>query len=86
MDAVELPGNARRRHVSCPLLIPAARCRRLAGTAKVFHACRKDTKHQLGYLTPQEYGYLIAKRAVRFGENPERWLGNRQSVDAFRQG
>lgn len=44
------------------------------------------SEHRLGYLTPQEYGYLIAKRAVRFGESPERWLRNPDSVDAFRQG
>lgn len=44
------------------------------------------SERHLGYLTPHEYGYLLAKRTARFGERPDEWLKNRSAVAAYRQG
>lgn len=41
---------------------------------------------KLGYLTPEEFGYVLAKRAAVFGEDIEPWLTSVQARDAYRVG
>jgi len=40
----------------------------------------------LGYLTPEEFGYVLAKRALAFGDDIEPWLTGPQARDAYRAG
>ncbi|MFI0721191.1 hypothetical protein [Streptomyces sp. NPDC021224] len=42
--------------------------------------------YKLGYLTPEEFGYVLAKRAALFAEDPEPWFRSPQAVDAYRAG
>jgi hypothetical protein len=44
------------------------------------------TATKLGYLTPEEFGYVLAKRAVVFGDDIEPWLTSVQARDAYRVG
>ncbi|WP_239517472.1 hypothetical protein, partial [Proteus mirabilis] len=39
-------------------------------------AFREDaaSSQKLGYLTPEEFGYVLAKRALVFGEDPSIWF------------
>lgn len=51
-------------------------------------AYREDavSSQKLGYLTPEEYGYVLAKRASVFGEDPSTWFTSPQAYTAFTQG
>ncbi|MFI0899828.1 hypothetical protein [Streptomyces sp. NPDC020983] len=42
--------------------------------------------YKLGYLTPEEFGYVLAKRGAAFAEDPEPWFRSPQAVDAYRAG
>ncbi|WP_433888791.1 hypothetical protein [Streptomyces sp. CA-111067] len=42
--------------------------------------------YKLGYLTPEEFGYVLAKRAAAFGEDVEPWFRSAQARDAYREG
>ncbi|MQY16373.1 hypothetical protein SRB5_65710 [Streptomyces sp. RB5] len=46
----------------------------------------QGTRQKLGYLTPEEYGYVIAKRAIAFGESPETWFTSAQAYTAYTRG
>lgn len=41
---------------------------------------------KLGYLTPEEFGYVLAKRAQFFGEDPAPWFTSPQAYDAYTAG
>ncbi|GAA3068262.1 hypothetical protein FHS39_001945 [Streptomyces olivoverticillatus] len=41
---------------------------------------------KLGYLTPEEFGYVLAKRAEAFGEDPSPWFTSPQAYDAYVRG
>ncbi|GAA5612431.1 hypothetical protein Spla01_03593 [Streptomyces platensis] len=41
---------------------------------------------KLGYLTPEEFGYVLAKRARFFGEDPAPWFTSPQAYDAYTAG
>lgn len=47
---------------------------------------RKQTAERLGlqlydvYLTPEEYDYVLTKRAIAFGEHPEMWFTSPQAT------
>lgn len=41
---------------------------------------------KLGYLTPEEYGYVLAKRALVHGEDPRVWFTSPQAYDAYGKG
>ncbi|MEU4211528.1 hypothetical protein AB0F13_16260 [Streptomyces sp. NPDC026206] len=41
---------------------------------------------KLGYLTPEEFGYVLAKRALAFGEDPSPWFTSPQAYDAYVRG
>jgi hypothetical protein len=41
---------------------------------------------RFGYLTPEEFGYVVAKRALAFGENPETWFTSPQAYEAYTAG
>ncbi|MEU4203096.1 hypothetical protein [Streptomyces sp. NPDC045470] len=41
---------------------------------------------KLGYLTPEEFGYVLAKRALLFGEDPAPWFTSPQAYDAYKAG
>ncbi|WP_241999610.1 hypothetical protein [Streptomyces klenkii] len=41
---------------------------------------------KLGYLTPEEFGYVLAKRAQAFGEDPSPWFTSPQAYDAYTKG
>lgn len=51
-------------------------------------AYREDslTTQKLGYLTPEEFGYVLAKRALVFDEDPSPWFTSPQAYDAYTQG
>ncbi|MVO87027.1 hypothetical protein GPA10_20240 [Streptomyces sp. p1417] len=51
-------------------------------------AYREDraTSQKLGYLTPEEFGYVLAKRALAFGEAPETWFTSPQAYTAYTKG
>ncbi|MFC8013982.1 hypothetical protein [Streptomyces cinereoruber] len=51
-------------------------------------AYREDgVEHQkLGYLTPEEFGYVLAKRAEVFGEDPSPWFTSQVAYDAWARG
>jgi hypothetical protein len=42
--------------------------------------------YKLGYLTPEEFGYVLAKRARVFGDDIEPWFRSAQARDAYRAG
>lgn len=42
--------------------------------------------YKLGYLTPEEFGYVLAKRAAAFGDDIEPWFRSAQARDAYRAG
>ncbi|MFC4497374.1 hypothetical protein ACFPA8_24900 [Streptomyces ovatisporus] len=48
-------------------------------------AFRQDqlSSQKLGYLTPEEYGYVLAKRAAVFGEDPAVWFTSPQAYEAY---
>ncbi|OEU88378.1 hypothetical protein DB35_18850 [Streptomyces abyssalis] len=51
-------------------------------------AFRQDqvSSQKLGYLTPEEFGYVLAKRAAVFGEGPEVWFTSPQAYEAYLKG
>nr|WP_202501421.1 hypothetical protein [Streptomyces sp. SID5785] len=51
-------------------------------------AFREDgaSSQKLGYLTPEEFGYVLAKRSLAFGESPETWFTSAQAYTAYTQG
>ncbi|WP_405580307.1 hypothetical protein [Streptomyces sp. NBC_01190] len=42
--------------------------------------------HKLGYLTPEEFGYVLAKRAIAFGDDIEPWFRSVRAREAYRVG
>ncbi|MET9321312.1 hypothetical protein ABZX75_14165 [Streptomyces sp. NPDC003038] len=51
-------------------------------------AYREDelTHQKFGYLTPEEFGYVLAKRAALFGEDPSTWFTSPQAYEAYVRG
>ncbi|MEU9299422.1 hypothetical protein [Streptomyces sp. NPDC048269] len=51
-------------------------------------AFREDalTHQKLGYLTPEEFGYVLARRAALFGEDPSTWFTSPQAYEAYVRG
>ncbi|MGW0860109.1 hypothetical protein [Streptomyces sp. NPDC002690] len=51
-------------------------------------AFREDalTSQKLGYLTPEEFGYVLAKRSLAFGEDPSPWFTGPQAYQAYTEG
>ncbi|GAA2282826.1 hypothetical protein GCM10010234_20680 [Streptomyces hawaiiensis] len=51
-------------------------------------AYREDgaSSQKLGYLTPEEFGYVLAKRALAFGEDPAVWFTSAQAYTAYEKG
>ncbi|MFF7140038.1 hypothetical protein [Streptomyces nodosus] len=51
-------------------------------------AFREDgvSSQKLGYLTPEEFGYVLAKRALLFGEDPAVWFTSPQAYTAYTKG
>ncbi|WP_267241300.1 hypothetical protein [Streptomyces sp. PR69] len=51
-------------------------------------AFREDrlSSQKLGYLTPEEFGYVLAKRSEVFGEDPSPWFTSPQAYTAFAKG
>ncbi|GHH85157.1 hypothetical protein [Streptomyces capitiformicae] len=51
-------------------------------------AFREDaaSSQKLGYLTPEEFGYVLAKRAQVFGEDPSVWFTSPQAYSAYAEG
>ncbi|MFF8385384.1 hypothetical protein ACF053_17300 [Streptomyces kanasensis] len=51
-------------------------------------AYREDalSSQKLGYLTPEEFGYVLAKRARVFGEDPSPWFTSPQAYTAYERG
>ncbi|MGC4996032.1 MULTISPECIES: hypothetical protein [unclassified Streptomyces] len=42
-----------------------------------------EASQKLGYLTPEEFGYVLAKRAALFGEDPAVWFTSPQAYTAY---
>ncbi|MCH0562763.1 MULTISPECIES: hypothetical protein [unclassified Streptomyces] len=51
-------------------------------------AFREDavSSQKLGYLTPEEFGYVLAKRSLVFGEDPSTWFTSPQAYTAYVRG
>lgn len=51
-------------------------------------AFREDevSSQKLGYLTPEEFGYVLALRALVFGEDPSPWFSSPQAYEAYALG
>ncbi|GAA5065775.1 hypothetical protein GCM10023336_46860 [Streptomyces similanensis] len=51
-------------------------------------AFRQDgvSSQKLGYLTPEEFGYVLAKRALVFDEDPSVWFTSPQGYEAYAEG
>ncbi|MEV7403883.1 hypothetical protein AB0N93_26250 [Streptomyces sp. NPDC091267] len=51
-------------------------------------AFREDatSSQKLGYLTPEEFGYVLAKRALAFDEDPSPWFTSPQAYTAYEAG
>ncbi|MEW2298806.1 hypothetical protein AB0958_02305 [Streptomyces sp. NPDC006655] len=45
-----------------------------------------EASQKLGYLTPEEFGYVLAKRALAFHEDPSVWFTSPQAYTAYRKG
>jgi hypothetical protein len=45
-----------------------------------------DSSQKLGYLTPEEFGYVLAKRALVFDEDPSIWFTSPQAYTAYTAG
>jgi hypothetical protein len=41
---------------------------------------------KLGYLTPEEFGYVLAKRALAFDDDVEPWFSSVRATEAYRAG
>ncbi|MFD5893517.1 MULTISPECIES: hypothetical protein [unclassified Streptomyces] len=46
----------------------------------------RDSSQKLGYLTPEEFGYVLAKRAIVFNEDPGIWFTSPQGYTAYTKG
>ncbi|MET4921534.1 hypothetical protein P3L51_04030 [Streptomyces sp. PSRA5] len=46
----------------------------------------RDSSQKLGYLTPEEFGYVLAKRAIVFNEDPSIWFTSPQGYTAYTKG
>jgi hypothetical protein len=44
------------------------------------------SSQKLGYLTPEEFGYVLAKRSLVFGEDPSVWFTSAQAYAAYGRG
>ncbi|MEU1512698.1 hypothetical protein ABZ490_11130 [Streptomyces sp. NPDC005811] len=51
-------------------------------------AYREDaaSSQKLGYLTPEEFGYVLAKRSLVFGEDPSVWFTSAEAYTAYVRG
>ncbi|CAM5407370.1 hypothetical protein [Streptomyces avidinii] len=51
-------------------------------------AYREDalTHQRFGYLTPEEFGYVLAKRAALFDEDPAPWFTSHRAYEAYVRG
>ncbi|MFF3318905.1 hypothetical protein ACFYV5_25870 [Streptomyces sp. NPDC003035] len=51
-------------------------------------AFRRDavSSQKLGYLTPEEFGYVLAERAALFGEDPSPWFTSPHAYQAWTRG
>ncbi|MGW0993786.1 hypothetical protein [Streptomyces sp. NPDC002520] len=51
-------------------------------------AYREDgaSSQKLGYLTPEEFGYVLAKRSLLFHEDPSVWFTSPQAYTAYTKG
>ncbi|MEU1403606.1 hypothetical protein ABZ471_14775 [Streptomyces sp. NPDC005728] len=51
-------------------------------------AYREDgvSSQKLGYLTPEEFGYVLAKRSLLFHEDPSVWFTSPQAYTAYGKG
>ncbi|MFE5796677.1 hypothetical protein ACFQ8C_29440 [Streptomyces sp. NPDC056503] len=51
-------------------------------------AFRQDgaESQKLGYLTPEEFGWVLAQRAELFGEDPSPWFTSAVAYEAWRRG
>ncbi|WP_339153362.1 hypothetical protein [Streptomyces sp. F41] len=51
-------------------------------------AFREDavSRQKLGYLTPEEFGYVLAERALVFDEDPSPWFTSPQAYTAYTKG
>lgn len=45
-----------------------------------------EASQKLGYLTPEEFGYVLAKRALAFDEDPRVWFTSPQAYVAYEAG
>ncbi|MET8979855.1 hypothetical protein ABZX85_30060 [Streptomyces sp. NPDC004539] len=45
-----------------------------------------EASQKLGYLTPEEFGYVLAKRALFFDEDPRPWFTSPQAYTAYEAG
>ncbi|MFD7920337.1 hypothetical protein ACFV3R_14060 [Streptomyces sp. NPDC059740] len=45
-----------------------------------------EASQKFGYLTPEEFGYVMAKRADFFGEDPRPWFTSPQGYEAYTAG
>ncbi|MEU3598051.1 hypothetical protein ABZ714_04860 [Streptomyces sp. NPDC006798] len=51
-------------------------------------AFREDrvSRQKLGYLTPEEFGYVLAKRSLVYDEDPSPWFTSPQGYTAYTRG
>ncbi|MEU0963945.1 hypothetical protein ABZ357_00360 [Streptomyces sp. NPDC005917] len=45
-----------------------------------------EASQKLGYLTPEEFGYVLAKRSLAFHEDPSVWFTSPQAYTAYEKG
>ncbi|MER7184918.1 hypothetical protein ABT404_36550 [Streptomyces hyaluromycini] len=45
-----------------------------------------EASQKLGYLTPEEFGYVLAKRSLVFHEDPSVWFTSPQAYTAYQKG
>lgn len=50
------------------------------------HRVSEKHREQLGYLTPQEFGYVLAQRAITFHEDPRAWFTSEAAAGAYAVG
>ncbi|HEX8627607.1 MAG TPA: hypothetical protein VF755_05500 [Catenuloplanes sp.] len=61
---------------------PLLNARRIDYTYLNSYSCSE----RLGYLSPRQYGYVLGKRAIRFGENPLPLLTSTEGQRAYEEG
>ena len=57
-----------------------------AGCCSTRSGRTRHSSQKLGYLTPEEFGYVLAKRALVFDEDPSTWFTSPQAYTAYTQG